>query len=123
MRILTTTTNDEGSEVYLFVATLQMHLQYEANAAIEKSTREDLKRLYNEGNAIIKEREKRKQGDNSGDEQNSNNDDKEDGNKDVQNLNSNDDNDNEEQKSESGEEEKENASKKEEEEDLNVFTV
>ena len=60
-----------------------MHLQYEANTAIEKSIRKDLKRLYNKGNAIIKARKKMKQGNNSGDKQNFNNDDKEDGDKDV----------------------------------------
>ena len=85
-----------------------MHLQYKANAEIEKSIGKDLKRLYKEGNAIIKARQKRKRGDISGDEKNSNNDEKEDNNNDVQSSDSNDDNDNEGQNSESGEKEEKN---------------
>ena len=98
----------KGVDVYMFVATLQMHLQYESNSAIENSISEDLKQLYNEGHASIKERKKMKRGNNSGDKQNSDNDDKEHGDNGVQNMDSNDDNNNKEQQSKSEEEEEDN---------------
>ena len=66
VRILKKTTDDKDSEVYVFVDMLQMHLRYEANAEVEKSIGKDLKRLYREGNAIIKAR-KRKRDDNDSD--------------------------------------------------------
>ena len=59
VRVLTTTTDGEGADVYMFVATLQMHLQYESNSAIENSISKDLKQLYNEGHASIKKRKKK----------------------------------------------------------------
>ena len=108
VRILKKNTNNEDSEVYTFVDMLQMHLRYEANAVTEKSIGKDFKRLYKEGNAIIKARKKRKQGDNSGDKQNSNTNEKEDDDNNVQSSDSHDDNDNEGKNSESGEEEEEN---------------
>ena len=59
VRVLTSTTDDEGAKVYRLVAMLQMHLQYESNSAIENSIRVDLKGLYNEGHATINVRKKR----------------------------------------------------------------
>ena len=53
-----------------------MHLRYETDAKVEESIEKDLKRLYREGNAIIKAR-KRKRDDNDSDAQNSDNEEKE----------------------------------------------
>ena len=47
-----------------------MHLRYEEDAEVEETIEKDLKRLYREGNAIIKGR-KRKRDDNDIDVQNS----------------------------------------------------
>ena len=44
----------------MLVDMLEMHLQYKANAEIEKSIGVDLERLYKEGNEIIRARKKRK---------------------------------------------------------------
>ena len=52
------------------VDTLKMHLRYEDDAEVEDSIREDLERLYKEGNDIINER-KRKRDDGDSDVQNS----------------------------------------------------
>ena len=136
VRVLTSTTDNEGAKVYGLVATLQMHLQYESNSAIENSISEDLKQLYNEDHATIKARKKRKRCNNSGDEKKSDKDDKkhgdngvqngndkEDGDKDVQSLDSDDDNDSAGQQSTSEEEEDENAREEDEEEDLSIFEV
>ena len=50
---------------------LQMHLRYETDAKVEESIKEDLKRLYKDGNAIINARKKRKRDGNDSDAQNS----------------------------------------------------
>ena len=60
MRILRKTTDDTGSDVYILVDMLRMHLRYEENAEIEKSIQKDLKRLYRDGNDIIKARKRKK---------------------------------------------------------------
>ena len=71
------TTDDEDSEVYVFIDMLQMHFWYETDAKVEESIEKDLKRLYREGNAIINSRQKRKQDGNNSDAQNSDNKEKE----------------------------------------------
>ena len=89
LRILRKTTDDTGSDVYILVDMLRMHLQYEGNAEVEKSIRKDLKRLYRDGNNIINAR-KRKRNDNDTIVQNSEreeekeNEEKENNDKDVQ---------------------------------------
>ena len=143
VRVLTSTTDNEGAEVYGLVATLQMHLQYKSNSAIENSIRVDLKRLYNEGHTTINARKKRKRGNNivnddreHGDNGIQNGNDKEDGDEDVQSLDSDEDNDSagqqstseEEddstgQQSTSEEEEDENAREEDEEEDPSILEV
>ena len=60
LRILRKTTDDTGSDVYILVDMLRMHLRYEENAEIEKSIQKDLKRLYRDGNDIIKARKRKK---------------------------------------------------------------
>ena len=72
VRILKKTTDDRGSEVYAFVDMLQIHLWYEADATVEESIEEDLKRLYKDGNNIINARKKRKREGNDSDAQDSN---------------------------------------------------
>ena len=129
VRVLTTTTNNEGADVCGLVATLQMHLQYESNSALEARIKADLKRLYNEGHDVINTRKERKLGKNRVVEQNSDNDDTEhdnngiqngndkgNGDNDVQSLDSDDDNDTAEQQPTSKEEEDDNV--REEDEDF-----
>ena len=127
VRVVASTTDDDGDEVFGLVDTLQMHLQYESNSALEARVKADLKRLYNEGTGVIKTRKEKKQGKNRVAEQNSDNEDKEhdedgvqngnykgNGDKDAQNLDSDDDNDSAEQQPTSKEEEDDNARKEEE---------
>ena len=63
LRIVRKTTDDRGSEVYILVDMLKMHLRYEEDAEVEKSIGKDLKRLYRDGNDIINAR-KQKRNDN-----------------------------------------------------------
>ena len=63
LRIMRKTTDDMGSDVYILVDMLKMHLRYEEDAEVEESIGKDLKRLYRDGNAIINAR-KRKRNDN-----------------------------------------------------------
>ena len=135
VRILRKSKDEGGSEVYVLVDMLKMHLRYEVDAEIEESIGKDLQRLYREGNLIIESRKnsiesrkKQKRDDNNNDVQNSNSEEEEE---------ENDDNDNDVQNSDSGEEEEENddddndvqnsASEEEEEEDeeedVNIFEV
>ena len=106
LRIVRKTTNDGGSEVYILVDMLKIHLWYEEDAEAEESIGKDLKRLYREGNAIINAR-KRKRNDNDTNVQNSEREEEE---EDEENEN----NDKDVQTSESEEKE---------EEDQHVFTV
>ena len=128
LRILRKSTNDGGSEVYVLVDMLKIHLRYKADAEVEESVSKDLLWLYREGNLIIKSRKKQRRVDNNNYVQNSNSEEEEE---------ENDDNDNDVQNSDSGEEEEENddddndvqnsASEEEEEEDeeedVNIFEV
>ena len=68
LRILKKTTDSQGSEVYVLVDMLKMHLRYEEDAEVEESIGEDLERLYREDNDIINAR-KRKRDDNDSDVQ------------------------------------------------------
>ena len=63
LRIVRQTTDDTGSDVYILVDMLKIHLQYEEDSEVEESIGKDLKRLYRDGNDIIKAR-KRKRNDN-----------------------------------------------------------
>ena len=122
VRILRKSKDEGGSEVYVLVDMLKMHLRYETDAETEESIGKDLQRLYREGNLIIEARRKQKRGDDDND---------------VQSSDSDDDNDNEGQNSDSGAEEEENddddndvhnsASKEEkkedEEEDMHIYVV
>ena len=128
VRILRKSKDEGGSEVYVLVDMLKMHLRYEVDAEIEESIGKDLQRLYREGNLIIESRKKRKRDDNDNDVQSSDSEEEEE---------ENDDNDNDVQNSDSGEEEEENddndnnvhksASEEEEEEDeaedMNVYVL
>ena len=64
VRVVASTTDDEGDEVFGLVDTLQMHLQYESNSALEARIKADLKRLYNEGHDTIQARKEKKLGKN-----------------------------------------------------------
>ena len=71
LKIVRKTTDDGGSEVYILVDMLKLHLRYEEDAEAEESIGEDLKQLYRESNVIIKAR-KRKREDGDSDTQISN---------------------------------------------------
>ena len=129
VRVVESTTDDEGDTVFGFVDTLQLHLQYESNSALEARVKADLKRLYNEGHDTINARREKKLGKNRVVEQNSDNDDTEhddngtqngnykgNGDKDVLSLDSDDNNERAEQQSTSEEEEEDNV--REEDEDF-----
>ena len=124
------TKDEEGATVFGFVDTLQLHLQYESNSALEARVKADLKRLYNEGNDTINARREKKLGKNRVAEQKSDNEDTEhddngtqngnykgNGDKDVLSLDSDDDNERAEQQSTSEEEEADNVRKEDEDYD------
>ena len=130
VRVVASTTDNDGDEVFGLVDTLQMHLQYESNSALEARVKADLKRLYNEGTGVIKTRKEKKLGKNRVAEQNSDNEDKEhdeygiqngnykgNGDDDAQYLDSDDDNERAEQQPTSEEEEEDNARKEDEDSD------
>ena len=58
LRMMKASTDGQGLVVYGLVDRLKMHLRYEAE--VDDSIERDLNRLYREGNAIIKERSRKR---------------------------------------------------------------
>ena len=130
VRVVESTTDEEGDTVFGFVDTLQLHLQYESNLAVDDRVKADLKRLYNEGHDTINARREKELGKNRVAEQKSDNEDTEhddngtqngnykgNGDKDDLSLDSEDENERAEQQSTSKEEEAENVRKEDEDYD------